>query len=99
MGKDTCEVCGYVSRLGAVQEHYVIPSEISQQALIPKPRKIRICSNCQQELEAWNSAKITKLVYDSIMQLFRPKNPVEMAEEYQSVFNSYVNYKKRQTKK
>ena len=99
MGKDTCEVCGYVSHLGVVQEHFVIPSEISHQALIPKPRKIRICSNCQRELEAWNSAKITELVYDPRMQLFRPKDPVEMAEEYQSVFNRYANYKKRQTKK
>jgi DNA segregation ATPase FtsK/SpoIIIE-like protein len=54
-----------------------------------------MCCNCRRELDAWFSAKVAKMVYDIGMQGFRCRTHTEMIKEYQSVFNAFVEYKKR----
>jgi len=98
MGEEICEICGYRSQLGAVEKHDVIPNEVTQQAGMSESHTIRMCCNCRRELDTWCSAKVTTMVYDAGAQRFRYKTPVEMVEEYQSVFDGFVKYKKRQSK-
>ena len=92
---ETCELCGYQSQLGAVEKHHIMPNEVTEQAGIPKSQTLRMCCNCRRELDTWYSAKVVKMVYDTKMPRFRAKTWGEMAKEYQSVFNGFVNYKKR----
>lgn len=99
MGQETCELCGYVSLLGAVEKHHIIPNEITEEAGIPKLQTIKMCYNCRKELDTWYSAKVAKMVYDTKIPKFRYKTPGEMVEEYQFLFNGFVDYKKRQNKK
>jgi len=98
MGEETCELCGYRSQLGAVEKHHIIPNNITEQAEMPKSQTLRMCCNCHRELDTWYSAKVTEMVYDTNMQRFRTKTSVEMVEEYQSVFNGFVAYKKKRKK-
>jgi hypothetical protein len=98
MAEETCEVCGYRSLLGAVERHRIIPSDITEPAGITDPPTLRICCNCRRELETWYSTKVARMVYDVRLPQFRYKTPVEMLEEYESVFKSFLEYKKRRAK-
>ena len=98
MGDETCEVCGYHSKFGAVGKHHVIPNEVTQQAGLSEVHTIRMCCNCRWELDTWYSARVAKLVYDTKTQRFRDRTWREVIEEYQSVFNGFVNYKKGRNK-
>ena len=98
MAEEACELCGYISILGAVEEYSVVPSDITEAAKKPKSQPIRMCRNCRRELDTWYSAKVAKMVYDAGMQQFRHRTPAEMVEEYQSAFNGCVNYKKKRSK-
>jgi len=98
MVEETCELCGYRSQLGAVEEHRIIPISITEQTGMSKSQTLRMCCNCHRELDTWYSAKVTEMVYDVNIQRFRTKTSVEMDEEYQSVFNGFVTYKKKQKK-
>ena len=98
MVEQTCEFCGYGSQLGAVQEYHIIPSEITEHAATPRLQVMRMCCNCRRELDAWYSAKVAKMVYDTKMLQFRARTSGEMVEEYHSVFDGFANYKKNQSK-
>ena len=98
MGDETCEVCGYQSQFGAVEKHHVIPNEVTQQAGMSESHTIRMCCNCRRELDTWYSTKVAKMVYDTKTQCFRDRTWREMVEEYQSVFNGFVAYKKKRKK-
>ena len=98
MGEEICELCGYRSQLEAVGKHHVIPHELTEQAGIPKPQVLKMCCNCRRELDTWYSAKVAKMVYDTVAQQFRYKTSVEMVEEYQSVFNGFADFKKRRNR-
>ncbi len=95
MAEETCDLCGYASILGAVEECSIVPNEITRAAGMPKSQTIRMCCNCRRELHAWFSAKVAKMVYDIGMQRFRYRTHTEMVKEYQSVFNAFVDYRKR----
>jgi len=95
MAEETCELCGYTSILGAVEECPIVPIDIAQAAGMPKSQTIRMCYNCRRELDTWFSAKVARMVYDIGMQRFRCRTHTEMIKEYQSVFNALVDYKKR----
>ena len=95
MAEETCDLCGYASILGAVEECSIVPNDITRAAGMPKSQTIRMCHNCRRELDTWFSAKVGKLVYDIGMQRFRYRTHTEMVKEYQSVFNAFVDYRKR----
>jgi hypothetical protein len=95
MAEETCDLCGYTSILGAVEECSIVPNDIARAAGMPKSQTIRMCCNCRRELDTWFSAKVAKMVYDIGMQRFRYRTHTEMIKEYQSVFNAFVDYRKR----
>ena len=98
MLEEICEICGCRSQLGATEKHHTIPLEVTEEAGMPESQTLRMCLNCRLELDKWYSAEVAKMVYDTKMQRFRYKTSVEMVQEYQSAFNSFVNYKKRRSK-
>ena len=93
--EEICELCGYASILEAVEECPIVPNDIARAAGMPKSQTIRMCCNCRGELDTWFSTKVAKMVYDIGMQRFRYRTHTEMVKEYQSVFNAFVDYKKR----
>jgi hypothetical protein len=96
MTDQICEVCGYRSLLGAVERHQVIPKDITERAGITNYPTMAICRNCRRELETWYPAKVAKMVYDTSLPHFRYRTPAEMFQEYESIFKSFVDYKKKQ---
>ena len=98
MAEESCELCGYISIFGAVEECSSVPNDIAEAASKPKSQPVRMCCNCRKELDTWYSAKVAKMVYDAGMQQFRHRTPAETVEEYQSAFSGFVNYKKRKSK-
>jgi hypothetical protein len=95
MAEEACDLCGYTSILGAVEQCSIVPNDIVQAAGMPKSQTIRMCCNCRRELDIWFSAKVATTVYDIGMQGFRYRTHTEMVKEYQSVFNAFVDYRKR----
>ena len=95
MVEEICEICGYKSLLGAVEKCCAIPTEITEAAGTPESQTLKMCCNCRRELETWYSAKVAKMVYDNRKQQYRHRTSAEMVEEYQSVFNGFVAFKKR----
>ena len=80
---------------GAIEEHYVIPTKVTEGAGVSPSKTLRFCCNCYQELQTWYSIKVNDMIYDSAAKQIRYRSPLEMVEEFQAVFNGFVNYKKR----
>ena len=98
MGTKTCQLCGCEDELGPIKECHVIPQEIAGQASIDKSRIIRLCSNCQLELNRWYATKVADMAYDTSMKQFRAKSPPELVKEYEIAYQRFARYKKEQTK-
>ena len=97
--EDTCELCGYRSDLGAVGKHYIVPTKFTEQAGMRRSQILRLCRNCQQELDTWYSREIARIAYDPRTKQFRTKSSLEVVKEYQSVFGDFAKYKKEQRKR
>ena len=92
MEKKACELCGCEVGSRAMEKHYIVPSEVSEQAGVDKSRIIRLCFNCQRELNRWYSAKIADMTYDTKTKQFRTKSPQEMAKEYEIAYQWFSRY-------
>ena len=49
----TCQICGYRTEYGAIEEHHVVPQSFTEKLGLPKSEVIRVCSNCHEELGNW----------------------------------------------
>jgi len=96
--EDTCELCGYESNLGAIDKRYIVPIELTEQAGVSRSQILRLCQNCNRELDIWYSSKIAHNFYDSSEKRFTPKSSVETVKEYQSAFKAFIKYKKEKRK-
>ena len=96
--KETCEVCGYVSHLGAVAQHHLIPKSVTQQAGMPDSPTVNLCNNCHFELHNWYRMKLTDLLYDPRAKQFRNKSWEEKVKGYESAFRAFKKYKHEQRK-
>ena len=99
MEKETCEVCGYESDLGAIESHHIVPTQVTEEAAMPRSQTVKLCCNCHREVDTWYRAKVTHMAYDPVTKQFRAKSYPEMVKEYQSAFDSFVKYKKTRKKR
>ena len=95
---ETCEVCEYVSHLGAVAQHHLIPKGVTEQAGMPKSEAVSLCCNCHFELHTWYRMKVADVVYDPALKRFRAKSGDEMVKDYRFAFRSFMEYKNEQRK-
>jgi hypothetical protein len=79
-----------------MERHHVIPPEVAREAGIARPKVIRLCPNCRQELEEWYSVKVANMAYDTNTKRFIAKSWPELAKEYQFAYDSFVKYKREQ---
>jgi len=96
--EETCVVCGYVSHLGVVAQHHLIPESVTKEAGIPESVTMSLCSNCHYELHAWCRMKVTSMTYDPDTKRFRDKPWEEKVKDYESAFVSFKKYKDEQRK-
>ena len=96
--EESCKVCGYVSHLGAVAQHHLIPNSITKQAGMPEPAMTSLCCNCHLELHTWYRTKVMDMVYDPETKRFRAKSWDEKVKDYESAFNEFRKYKDEQRK-
>ena len=94
----TCEACGYVSRLGAVAHHHLIPESVTKQAGMPESATVSLCCNCHFELNSWYKTKVTDVAYDSETKRFKGKPWEEKVKDYEHAFNEFKKYKDEQKK-
>ena len=98
MGSQTCAICASQSRLGALEMHHIVPTEITEQADMPYSETIELCSSCHQELLAWYSTRVTHVTYDPAIKMFKNIPPAEIARAYQAAFETFVKHKREQGK-
>ena len=53
MRKETCELCGYQGEPEAIEKHHIVPRMVTEQAGIPESATMRLCSNCQRDVDMW----------------------------------------------
>lgn len=94
MGGETCELCEYVSQLGAIEAHHIVPKELTSQAGMPDSATVALCSNCHREVHTWYSKKVFDMTYDTITKRFRSRSVVEMVKEYEAAYRVFAEYKK-----
>ena len=99
MKRERCESCGYLSKSGAIEEHRIVPIEITQEAGMPPSTTARLCVNCRQEIHAWYASKTSALAYHPETKRFEPKPFSERAKEYESVFETFKRSKEALTGK
>ncbi|MFC1941136.1 hypothetical protein ACFLWL_01820 [Chloroflexota bacterium] len=98
MGKKGCQVCGRDDETTVIEKHYIVPREVMQQAGIPGSRIVRLCCDCRRELLKWCSTKVADMTYDTRLQSFRMKPPLEMVKEYEFAYKMFIKYKKEMWK-
>ena len=98
-GENKCKLCGYVSQLGAIETHHVVPRELTSQANLPDSTTVALCSNCHREVHSWYSKKVFDMTYDTTTKRFRPKSLTEMVKEYEAAYRVFAEYKKGQRKR
>ena len=96
--KEACEVCGYVSHLGAVAQHHLIPKDVTEQAGMPKSETVSLCCNCHFELYGWYRMKVADMVYDTATKRFGAKSWDEKVKDYKFAFKAFREYKDKQRK-
>jgi len=94
-----CEFCGYVSYLGAVAQHHIIPKNVTKQASMPESATVILCNNCHFELHTWYRTKVAEMAYDSKAKRFKAKPRDEKVKDYESAFRSFKKYKDEQREK
>jgi len=93
MPKENCELC---EESGVLKVYNIVPQAVSIEAGIQRPKTVRLCSNCHQELGLWYSAKVGELTYDISVKQFVPKSPSQLAKEYETAYEWFTTYKKTQ---
>ena len=96
--KKICEVCGHKIDFGEIEKHHIVPMRLTKEAGIPESRILTLCHDCHQELHMWYSAKVASMSYNTKTKRFETKSRLEMCREYESTFDSFVKYKRGQTK-
>ncbi|MFC2014440.1 hypothetical protein ACFLUP_00415 [Chloroflexota bacterium] len=97
MRKENCVLCGCnQSVIVQVKVYYIVPQAVTEQASIQRPKTVKLCSNCQQELGIWYSAKVGELTYDTTIKQFTPKSPAQLVKEYEIAYQWFTQYKKAQ---
>jgi len=95
---EACAVCGYVSNLGAVAQHHLIPKGVTGEAGMPDSATVKLCCNCHYELNSWYEAKVSDVAYDPKIKRFRGKSWDEVVRDYESALASFKQYKSGQRK-
>ena len=99
MGGETCELCGYVSQLWALETHHIVPKELTSEAGMPDSATVTLCSNCHREVHAWYSKTVFDMTYDPATKQFRTKSLVEMVKEHEAAYRVFAQYKTGQRKR
>ena len=96
MRKETCHICGHVPRPMAIEQHHIVPTEVTKQAGMPESATVRLCRNCHREVHTWYSMKVTDIAYDLEAKRFKTKSWQERVKDYEFVFKAFVKYKEQQ---
>ena len=93
MVEETCKACGYVSHLGAVARHHVVPKNVTMEAGMPDSATVSLCNNCRTELDRWYRMKVADTVYDHVTKRFIDKSWEDKVKDYESAFKGFIAYK------
>ena len=93
MAKETCQVCKNRVDPEDLEEHHIVPKNLTDEGGIPESQTIRLCTNCHEEVHNWYTARVRHTEYDDNARRFRSKSSLEMVSEYQTVFSDFVKYK------
>lgn len=97
MARQTCQICGRHSKPDTMEQHHVVPTEVTAPTGIPESQTLWLCANCHREVHSWYRSKVARTTYDLTTKRFRPRSDPELVREYQAVFNSYLKYKAEQS--
>ncbi len=92
--KETCEVCGYDSKLGFLIDHHIVSEYVIRQMRIADSRTVKLCKNCHSEVHTWYLKKVFSIPYDAETKRFKPKLPIEMVKEYEAAYEGFAEHKK-----
>ena len=93
MAKEMCKVCNNVVDPDTMEEHHIVPKNVTEEEGIPESQTIRLCAECHEAVHTWYTARVRHTEYDPDVRRFRNKSYLEMVGEYQSAFSAFVNYK------
>ena len=99
MRKETCELCGYQGEPEAIEKHHIVPRMVTEQAGIPESATMRLCSNCQREVDIWYSQHVSDMAYDPGTKQFKQKSANELVKEYEAAYKVFATYKRGQREK
>ena len=99
MSRETCEFCRYRFRSESMEDHHIVPTQITEEAGMPESQTVRLCNNCHQEVHSWYKVKVAHQSYDLATKRFRDKSGLDMIKEYQATFHSFSKYKQEQRKR
>ena len=96
MRKETCELCGYQGEPGTTEKYHIVPRKVTEQAGMPESATVRLCSNCQREVNIRYSHDVFDMAYDPGAKQFKQKSVNELVKEYEAAYKVFAAYKRGQ---
>jgi 5-methylcytosine-specific restriction endonuclease McrA len=93
VARELCKVCNETVDPDAMEEHHIVPRDVTGEAGIPESQTVRLCAECHHEVHNWYTARVRHTEYDPDTRRFRSKSYLEMVSEYQAAFSAFVNFK------
>ncbi len=95
MAREKCPACHQKVAPGSIQDHPIIPAEVTRAGGIGQPQTFRLCEDCRRALASWYTARVHHSDFDPATRRFRPKSSLELVKEYQQVFASFLEVRRR----
>lgn len=95
VNEKTCEICGYAIKPEDLVVHRIIPEEVAKQTGILDTRKVVLCTNCSDDIQAWYHKKVYDMTYDTGTKQFIPKSATEIVKEYEAAYKAFVARKRQ----
>jgi 5-methylcytosine-specific restriction endonuclease McrA len=96
VARQACQICGQHSKPDNMEQHHIVPTEVTAPSGIPASQILSVCANCHHEVHSWYRSKVARTTYDLNLKRFRPRSDLELVREYQAAFDSFLKYKAEQ---
>lgn len=94
MSRIICETCGSAEKDLDLLPFSIIPEEVAECPENTVLNTVVLCANCRKDISDQYHDKVHKVNYEKESQQFIPLSAEELAQKYESVYNSFYAHKR-----
>ena len=95
----TCDACGHKQETELTVVYRIIPEDVAIRFGLSDSPAVTLCIYCSNEIRDWYRGRVSILIYDSGLKRFRARSQNEIRKEYQTAYQSFLDYKGKRRKR